>query len=83
VTRDQSLVTRDASDERRATSLGSPGYGKAFVNAGDKHLGGKMHGDLVDAVDWAIGRGYADPEEIAVVGALCRMRCFGWGHIYP
>jgi dipeptidyl aminopeptidase/acylaminoacyl peptidase len=63
-------------------SLGSAGYGKAFVNAGDKHWGGKMHGDLVDAVDWAIGRGYADPEKIAVVGASYGIRCFGWGHIY-
>jgi dipeptidyl aminopeptidase/acylaminoacyl peptidase len=55
---------------------------EAFVNAGDKHWGGKMHGDLVDAVDWAIGRGYADPEKIAVVGASYGIRCFGWGHIY-
>ncbi len=47
---------------------GSTGYGKAFVNAGDKEWGGKMHDDLVDAANWAVKKGYADPERIAIVG---------------
>jgi dipeptidyl aminopeptidase/acylaminoacyl peptidase len=47
---------------------GSTGYGKRFVNAGDREWGGKMHCDLVDAVHWAIERGVADPERIAIYG---------------
>ncbi len=47
---------------------GSTGYGKEFVNAGDKEWGGKMHNDLLDAVNWAIDQGYADPEKIAIYG---------------
>ena len=47
---------------------GSTGYGKAFVNAGDREWGGKMHNDLVDAVAWAVDRGYADPSRIAIYG---------------
>ncbi|MCK7474131.1 MAG: prolyl oligopeptidase family serine peptidase [Rhodopseudomonas palustris] len=33
---------------------GSTGFGKAFVNAGDREWAGKMHDDLIDAVDWAV-----------------------------
>ena len=47
---------------------GSSGYGKEFINAGDKEWGGKMHQDLVDAVDWAINQRIADPEKIAIYG---------------
>ncbi len=47
---------------------GSTGYGKRFVNAGDREWGGKMHYDLVDAVHWAIARGVADPQRIAIYG---------------
>ncbi len=47
---------------------GSTGYGKDFVNAADKEWGGKMHDDLVDAVNWAIDQGYADPERVAIYG---------------
>jgi dipeptidyl aminopeptidase/acylaminoacyl peptidase len=47
---------------------GSTGYGKAFVNAGDRELGAKMHDDLVDAVNWAIQQSYADPERVAIFG---------------
>ncbi|MBN1354988.1 S9 family peptidase [bacterium] len=48
---------------------GSTGYGKDFVNAADREWGGRMHTDLVDAVAWAVDRGYADPERIAIYGA--------------
>ncbi len=48
---------------------GSTGFGKAFVNAGDKEWAGKMHDDLVDAVDWAVGKGIAKKNKIAVYGA--------------
>ncbi|TKJ42862.1 S9 family peptidase [candidate division TA06 bacterium B3_TA06] len=47
---------------------GSNGYGKEFLNAGNKEWGRKMHYDLVDAVNWAIDKGYADPERIAIYG---------------
>ena len=47
---------------------GSTGFGKAFVNAGDREWGGKMHDDLVDAVQWAIAEGIADPARVAIMG---------------
>jgi dipeptidyl aminopeptidase/acylaminoacyl peptidase len=47
---------------------GSTGYGKDFVNAGDKEWGGKMHNDLIDAVNWAIDKGYADPSKVCIYG---------------
>jgi dipeptidyl aminopeptidase/acylaminoacyl peptidase len=48
---------------------GSTGYGKEFLNAGDKEWGGNMQNDLVDAVNWAIDQGIADPERVAIYGA--------------
>ncbi len=48
---------------------GSRGFGKAFVNAGDREWGGRMHDDLIDAVDWAIAEGIADPKRVAICGA--------------
>ena len=53
----------------RVNFRGSTGYGKAFANAGAKERAGKMHDDLVVAVNWAIEQGYADPEKVAIVGA--------------
>jgi dipeptidyl aminopeptidase/acylaminoacyl peptidase len=47
---------------------GSTGYGKRFLNAGDREWGGKMHNDLVDAVNWAIETGVADKDRIAIYG---------------
>ena len=47
---------------------GSLGYGKDFVNAGDKEWAGKVHNDLVDGVNWMIDLGIADPERIAIFG---------------
>jgi dipeptidyl aminopeptidase/acylaminoacyl peptidase len=47
---------------------GSIGYGKAFVNAGDREWGGTMQDDLVDAVDYAIRQGWADPARVAIYG---------------
>jgi dipeptidyl aminopeptidase/acylaminoacyl peptidase len=46
----------------------STGLGKAFINAGDREWGAKMHDDLIDAVDWAIEAGIADPERVAIMG---------------
>jgi dipeptidyl aminopeptidase/acylaminoacyl peptidase len=47
---------------------GSTGYGKRFVNAGNREWGAKMHDDLLDAVRWVVDRGYADPGRIAIYG---------------
>lgn len=47
---------------------GSTGYGKEFLNAGNKEWGAKMHDDLVDAVEWAVSEGVADPERVAIHG---------------
>jgi dipeptidyl aminopeptidase/acylaminoacyl peptidase len=47
---------------------GSTGFGKAFVNAANLEWAGKMHEDLIDAVDWAIAQGIADPARVAIMG---------------
>jgi dipeptidyl aminopeptidase/acylaminoacyl peptidase len=47
---------------------GSTGYGKKFLNAGNRQWGLKMHDDLIDAVDWAVKQGIADPKKIAIYG---------------
>jgi len=47
---------------------GSTGYGKAFANAGNREWGARMHDDLVDAVDWVISQGYADPARVGIYG---------------
>jgi len=46
----------------------STGFGKAFINAGNREWAAKMHDDLIDAVDWAIEEGIADPERVAIMG---------------
>jgi dipeptidyl aminopeptidase/acylaminoacyl peptidase len=47
---------------------GSTGYGKAFIAAADREWGGRMHDDLIDAVDWAIKQGIADPRRVGFFG---------------
>jgi dipeptidyl aminopeptidase/acylaminoacyl peptidase len=47
---------------------GSVGFGKAFVNAGDKEWAGKMHDDLLDAVNWAVERGVTRAGQVAIMG---------------
>jgi dipeptidyl aminopeptidase/acylaminoacyl peptidase len=47
---------------------GSTGFGKAFVNAGNLEWGAKMHDDLIDAVDWAVARGIAQKDKVAIMG---------------
>jgi dipeptidyl aminopeptidase/acylaminoacyl peptidase len=47
---------------------GSTGFGKAFVNAGDREWAGKMHDDLIDAVDWAVKEKIAQPGKVAIYG---------------
>ena len=47
---------------------GSTGFGKDFINAGDKQWAADMHNDLIDAVDWAIAEGIAPADKIAIAG---------------
>jgi dipeptidyl aminopeptidase/acylaminoacyl peptidase len=47
----------------------STGFGKAFTNAGDKVWGTAVMQDQIDAVQWAIKNGIADPARVAVEGA--------------
>jgi dipeptidyl aminopeptidase/acylaminoacyl peptidase len=47
---------------------GSVGFGKAFIKAANLEWAGKMHDDLIDAVDWAVGQDIADPNRVAIMG---------------
>jgi dipeptidyl aminopeptidase/acylaminoacyl peptidase len=47
---------------------GSLGYGKKYLFAGNKEWSLKMHDDLLDAVNWAIKEGLADPLRVGIVG---------------
>jgi dipeptidyl aminopeptidase/acylaminoacyl peptidase len=46
----------------------STGFGKRFVQAGDRQWGRKMHDDLLDAVDWAVKRGVTTKDKVAIMG---------------
>ncbi len=48
---------------------GSSGYGKGFMNAGDKEWGGLMHQDILDAVNYAVQQGWADKNRVGIYGA--------------
>ena len=48
---------------------GSAGYGKAFLNAGNREWAGKMHDDLLDGVNWLVETGIAQQDKIAIMGA--------------
>jgi dipeptidyl aminopeptidase/acylaminoacyl peptidase len=47
---------------------GSTGYGKQYVNAGDRQWAGTMHTDLLDGKDWVVKRGVADPAKVCIMG---------------
>jgi dipeptidyl aminopeptidase/acylaminoacyl peptidase len=47
---------------------GSTGFGKSFVNAANAEWAGKMHDDLIDAVNWAIDNKIADKNKVAIMG---------------
>jgi dipeptidyl aminopeptidase/acylaminoacyl peptidase len=47
---------------------GSTGYGKAFLNAGNRQWAAAMHDDLLDGVDWLVNEGIADRQKIAIMG---------------
>ncbi len=47
---------------------GSTGFGKAFVNASNKEWAGKMHDDLIDAVNWAVKQKITTADKVAIYG---------------
>ncbi|QOJ00102.1 MAG: S9 family peptidase [Phycisphaeraceae bacterium] len=47
---------------------GSTGFGKSFINAGNREWAGKMHDDLLDAVEWAVSRGVARKDRVGIMG---------------
>ena len=47
---------------------GSTGFGKSFVNAGNKEWAGKMHDDLLDAIDWAVKQKITTKDKVAIYG---------------
>jgi dipeptidyl aminopeptidase/acylaminoacyl peptidase len=47
---------------------GSTGFGKEFTNAANHEWAGKMHDDLIDAVDWAIAEGITAKDRVAIMG---------------
>ena len=46
----------------------STGFGKKFLNAGNREWAGKMHDDLIDAVNWSTAQKIAEPTRIAISG---------------
>ncbi|WP_052877860.1 alpha/beta hydrolase family protein [Thermoanaerobacter wiegelii] len=48
---------------------GSTGYGKEFVNKGNRAWGTTMHNDLIDAINWTIDNGWVDKNRIAIYGS--------------
>ncbi len=47
---------------------GSAGYGKAYMNAGDRQWGRKMQDDLTWGVKALVADGIADPKRVGIVG---------------
>jgi len=47
---------------------GSTGFGKDFVNQSNHEWAGKMHDDLIDAVQWAIDQGVTTRDQVAIMG---------------
>lgn len=48
---------------------GSSGYGRNHMEKARGEFAGRMHDDLVDGVRWAVERGVADPQRVAIYGA--------------
>ncbi|MGE5187376.1 MAG: S9 family peptidase [Acidobacteriota bacterium] len=47
---------------------GSTGFGKKFLNAGNNEWGKKMHDDVLDGMQWAVGKGITTKEQVAIMG---------------
>ncbi|CAM6006355.1 unnamed protein product [Sphagnum balticum] len=55
---------------RSCNYRGSTGFGKRFLNAGDGEWAGKMHTDLLDAVEWAIRQRVTERETVGIWGGI-------------
>ena len=47
---------------------GSTGFGKDFINASNLQWSKTMHDDLIDATKWAIDKGIAQQDKVAIMG---------------
>jgi dienelactone hydrolase len=47
---------------------GSTGYGKAFLNAGNRQWGEKMQDDITWGVKYLVEKGIADPHRVGILG---------------
>jgi dipeptidyl aminopeptidase/acylaminoacyl peptidase len=47
---------------------GSTGFGKNYLNAGDREWGAKMLDDLIDGKRWALAQGYGDAQRVGIMG---------------
>jgi len=47
---------------------GSAGFGKRYLNLGNKQWGRNMQNDLTDAVKWAIAKANVDPKRVGIMG---------------
>ncbi|HVV75657.1 MAG TPA: prolyl oligopeptidase family serine peptidase [Mycobacteriales bacterium] len=47
---------------------GSSGYGRRHMEAAIKEWAGAMHTDVIDACDWVVQQGVADPDRIGIYG---------------
>ncbi|MDF8332233.1 alpha/beta hydrolase family protein [Novosphingobium cyanobacteriorum] len=58
---------------------GSTGYGTEFTRRGEGQMGLAMQDDLVDALNWAVRKGLADPKRACIVGASYGGYAAMWG----
>ncbi|MDP2180985.1 MAG: S9 family peptidase [Actinomycetota bacterium] len=47
---------------------GSTGFGRQHFEGGVRQFGAAMSDDVIDALDWAIAEGIADPERVCIMG---------------
>jgi dipeptidyl aminopeptidase/acylaminoacyl peptidase len=48
---------------------GSTGFGKAFLNAGNREWGDAMQDDITDGIRYLVDQGIADPDRVCIMGA--------------
>jgi dipeptidyl aminopeptidase/acylaminoacyl peptidase len=48
---------------------GSTGFGKEFLHKARRQWAGKMHEDLIDAVNWSVEQKIAQKDKVAIMGA--------------
>lgn len=46
----------------------STGFGKDFVNAGNKEWARAIHNDIIDAKNWAVQQGITSADDVAIMG---------------